>query len=244
MVFVRRLALVISIVFCGSLAMAAAVVAAGGGGGLPPGIYTFTNKDVYATFGGPKGGPPGEGFSVQVDRGLNAFRPRNPVGPPTVIKSTMVNLAVFDALGNVSFGCFIIDPSDFTIGDDLKVARLHTTLTADLLCPGSGAPVTGHTGTAAIPFAGGGGGTNLPLPITLDVKWSGVGALTTGSDLFTAQCLDYKTQFTSDYRSLNANASGKMSAISGSFDTSSAAVSIAATHGVVKHILQPACLPQ
>lgn len=244
MVFVRRLSLVISIVFCGSLAMAAAVFAAGGGGGFGPGVYTFTNKDAYATFGGPKGGPPGQGFSVQVDRGLNAFRPRNPAGPPTVMKSTIVSLSLFDDLGNVTFGCFIIDPSGFTISNDLLAARLRTTLTADELCPGFGAPVTGRSGTPAVPFAGGGGGTSLPLPISLDVKWEGLGIITTGSDHNTLQCLDYKTTFNSDFLSMNANASGTMSAITGSFDTASAAVSTVATHGVVKHTPQHACLPQ
>jgi hypothetical protein len=244
MLFVSRLALVISIVFCGSLAMAVAVVAAGGGG-FAPGVYTFTNKDAYATFGGLKGGPPNQqGFSVQVDKGLNAFRPRDPGGPPTVMKSTMVNLAVFDSLGNASFGCFIVNPSDFSVSQDLQSARLHTTLTADQLCPGSGAPVTGRTGGAAVPFAGGGGGTSLPLPISLDLRWKGVGVITTGSDVNTLQCLDYKTRFSSDFLSTNSKASGTMSALSGSFDTMSAAVSTSETHGVVKDTPQPACLPQ
>src|ERR1700693_1037882 len=47
MSMIRRIALVVSIVFGGSLALAAAVAAAGGGGGgLDPGVYTFDNKDA------------------------------------------------------------------------------------------------------------------------------------------------------------------------------------------------------
>ena len=51
MTLTRRLAFVVSIVFGGSLALAAVVAAAGPGGGLGPGAYSFTSKDVNATFG-------------------------------------------------------------------------------------------------------------------------------------------------------------------------------------------------
>jgi hypothetical protein len=249
MILVRRLALVVSIVFCGSLAMAAAVVAAGGGGGgLGPGVYTFTNKDASATFGTLKGGQPGQqGFSVFVDQGLNAFRPRDPKGPRTIMNSTIVSLVLFDDAGNSTFGCFLIKASDFTVSKNLQTARVHTTLTADEVCPGFGAPVTGQSGVAAapVPFAGGGGGgTDLPLPISLDVTWTGLGVTSTGTDRNTSQCLNYNTVFTSSFRSSNANASGTMSAIGGSFDTSSAVVSSSDSHGTVKGTLQPACFPQ
>lgn len=242
MSLVKRLALVVSIVSVGSLALAAAVVAAGGGGGLGPGAYTFTNKDAGATFGTLKGGPPGQqGFSVSVDRGLNSFRPRDPKGPRTVMNSTIVSLNLFDDLGNSTFGCFLINPSDFTISNDLQAARVHTTLTADEVCPGFGAPITAPQ-SGVSPSAGGGGG-GLPLPISLDVTWSGLGVASTANDRNTFQCLDYNTQFTSAYHSSNATASGTMSAINGSFDTSLAVVSSSATHATIKGTQQPSCFP-
>lgn len=243
MSLVRRLALVVSIALVGSLALAAAVGAAGGPGGLGPGAYTFTNKDAGATFGTLRGGPPGQqGFSVSVDRGLNSFRPRDPKGQRTIMNSTIVSLSMFDDAGNSTFGCFLINPSDFTISNDLQKARVHTTLTSDEVCPGFGAPVTApQSGISPLP---GGGGIGLPLPISLDVTWSGLGVTSTSTDRSTFQCLDYNTQFNSSYRSSNANASGTMSAIGGSVNTSLAAVSSSDTHATVKNAPQPSCFPQ
>jgi hypothetical protein len=239
MTLVRKIALVVSIVFCCSLALAAAVVAAGGGFG--PGVYAFKNKGATAAFGTLKGGPPSQGFSVSVDQGLNSFRPRDPNGPRTVVNSTIVNLSLFDDFGNVTFGCFIINPSDFSISKDLQAARVHTTLTAGEVCPGSGAPVTGKSG--AIPFSvSGGGGTALPLPISLDMTWTGLGVTSSSTDRTTYQCLDYNTQFTSVFKSSNANASGTMSAIAGSFNTTQAVVSSSDTKANIKGTPQPACL--
>lgn len=240
MVLVRKLALVLSIVFCGSLALAAAVVAAGGG--LGPGVYAFSSKDATATFGTLNGGPPSQGFSVSVDRGLNSFRPKDPKGPRTVINNTIVSLSLFDDSGNYSYECFMINPADFTVSRDLQTARVHTTLTADEICPGFGAPVTDK---GVSPFAGGGGGgTDLPLPISLDITWTGMGVTSAGSDRSTFQCLAYNTQFNTVFNSSNASASGTMSAIAGSFDTQLAAVSSYDTKATIKGIPAPACFPQ
>ena len=242
MVLLRKFALVVSIVFCGSLALAAAVVAAGGGGGLGPGVYSFSSKDASATFGTLKGGPPSEGFSVSVDRGFNSFRPKDPKGPRTVMNDTIVSLSLFDDAGNYSYGCFIINPADFTVSKDLQTARVHTTLTASEICPGFGAPVTGK---GVSPFAGGGGGgTDLPLPISLDITWTGMGVTSTGSDRSTYQCLAYNTQFNTAFSSSNGTASGTMSAIAGSFDTPLASVGSFDTKATIKGIPDPDCFPQ
>ena len=240
---VKRLALVVSIVFCGSLALAAAVVAAGGGGGLGPGLYTFTNVDASATFGAAKGGPPGQAFSLSVDRGLNIFRPRDPNGQRTIMNSTIVTVGLSDDLGNVTFGCFVINPADFTVSKNLQTARVHTTLTAGEVCPGFGAPVTGRSDPNAL-AGGGGGGTALPLPISLDVTWAGLGVTSTATDHNTFQCLNYNTQFNSSYHSSDANASGTMSAIAGPVDTSMAVVSSSDTHANIKGTPAAACFPQ
>jgi len=245
MTLVKKLALVVSIVFGASLAVAAAVVAAGPGG-LGTGTYAFTNKEAGATFGTPKGGPASQqGFSVMVDRGLNSFRPKDPKAPRTVANDTIVSLVIFDDAGNATFGCFIINPADFTVGKDLQSAKLHTTLTADEVCPGFGSPVNGTK--AATPFAGaggGGGGAGLPLPISLDIAWHGMGVTVTGTDRSTTQCLDYSTQFSSSYRSSSANASGTISAIGGSFDTPLADVTSSDVKATIKGTPQPACFPQ
>ena len=144
-----------------------------------------------------------------VDRGMNAFRTKGPGATRTVTNSTIVSLDIFDDAGNATFGCFVINPADFTVSRDLQTASLHTTLTADEICPGFGSPVTAG---AASPFAGaGGGGAGLPLPITLDIVWNGLGVTSTGADHSTSRCLDYSTDFNSAIRSSNAGAAGTIS---------------------------------
>ena len=240
MILIRKLALVVSIVFGGSLALAAAVVASGGGG-LGPGSYTFTNKEAAATFGTLKGGPPSQqAFNVIVDRGLNSFRPKGPKSARTVVNSTIVNLAIFDDAGNTTFGCFMINPADFSISKDLQAAKLHTTLTADEVCPGFGSPVTGSNAVTPLAISGAG----LPLPITLDIAWTGLGVTSTGTDRSTTQCLDYSTQFNSTYKSSNANASGTISAVAGSMATTQAGVTSSDVKATIKGTPQPACFPQ
>ena len=208
--FARRLALVFSIVICGSLALATAAVAAGGMG---PGKYMFHSTGANAFFGmGQKGGPPSPSWSVAVNQGLNSFKPMHPNGPRAVSDSTMVYVTEFDALGNGGFGCFVIPNSNFTVSRDLRTAALHTTLTADEACPGYGTPVGG---SKDVIFAGGNGG--LVLPIKVDVTWSASGAVTTFKQSFSLQCLDYNEGGSSTNLSTGAASSGSISTLSGGF---------------------------
>src|SRR5882762_1338101 len=67
----RRFAFVVTLVFGGSLVMAAAGIAASGG--LGPGNYVFTSTSANAIVGVAKGGPPDkQGVAVFVNRGLNS----------------------------------------------------------------------------------------------------------------------------------------------------------------------------
>ncbi|HEY2598295.1 MAG TPA: hypothetical protein VGJ79_07420 [Candidatus Dormibacteraeota bacterium] len=242
MILVKKFALVVSLVFSGALALAAVAVAAGGGG-LSPGAYTFTDKEAMATFGTLRGGPPGQqGFSVIVDRGLNSFRNKGSEASRTVISSTMVSLTIFDDAGSATFGCFMVNSADFSVSKDLQAANLHTTLTADEVCPGAGAPLT-KTG-ASTPFAVGGGGAALPLPITLDIAWTGLGVTSVGTDHSTSRCLDYSTDFNSTFKTSNANATGTISAINGSFATPFGDVISSDVKANIKGVPQTACLPQ
>ena len=218
--------------------MAAAGIAAGGG--LGPGNHVFTNISADAEVGMAKGGPPDQkGISLFVNRGLNSYRPAGQRGPGTVTTSTMVQLSVFDSTGS-TFGCFEIPPADFTVGSDLQTASLHTTLTVSNMCAGVGAPVTG--GSDITPLAGGGG---LPLPIMVDVTWTGNGVISTGNDHSTFQCLDYSTRLSSVSHSTLATAAGSVTGPSGgsqSFDTDVANVSSTDTNVIVNGVLPSTCL--
>lgn len=208
----RRLVLVFSIVFCGSLALAAAAVAAGGGGGLGPGSYTFTNTSASAFFGGAKGGPPQASFDVFVSHGLNSFRPDDGDGPGTVMHSTIVQFTQFDPSGAGGSGCFIIPDGDFTVSKNVQSAALHTTLTAAETCPGTGAPV--GAASKAAPLAGKAGG--LVLPIKVDVTWRGAGVVATTRDEFTFRCLDRQESGNNVFRdAVGSSASGKIGSTTG-----------------------------
>jgi hypothetical protein len=236
---VRRLALVFSIVICGSLALAAAAVAAGGG--LGPGNYTFTSTAANAFFGGgAKGGPPAPTLMVSVNQGLNSFQPMHPRGPRIVTNSTMVFLTEFDATGAGGSGCFVVPAGEFTVAKDLQSASLHATLTADEACPGYGTPVTAGKNLNAY-AGGGGGGGGLILPITVDVTWTGNGVVSTYKDRSSFECLSYSEDGTSSYRDSSGSASGATSALAGQLFSVFADVSSAGSQLDISGTSQPRC---
>jgi hypothetical protein len=207
--FIRRLAIVFAIVFCGSLALAAAAVAAGG---LGPGKYTFDSSSANAFFGmGKKGGPPSPSWSVSVNHGLNSFKPKD--GARTVYNNTIVYVSEWDATGNGGYGCFVVPDSAFVVARDLSSASLHASLTADEACPGYATPVAGGKDA----FAGGSSG--LALPISVDLTWTATGAVTTYDQSFSLQCLSYNESGNSSNKSTGAGATGTISALNGQFNS-------------------------
>jgi hypothetical protein len=179
MTLLRRLVLIVSIVVSGSLALALAATAAGsagpapggkGGGPLGPGQYTFTDTSVSAIFGAPtaKGGIPQ--FLISVNRNVSSFQPDE--GQDSVTKGTTVTLQITTP-AITGFGCFTIDPSNFTVSKDLQTAALHTTLSAP--CPGKPS------------------GSGLPPSIRLDVTWAGNGVVGASRNNNNFECADYAT---------------------------------------------------
>jgi hypothetical protein len=232
--FVRRFALVLAIVFCGSLALAAAGIAAGG---LGPGKYSFSNMSANAFFGmGAKGGPPAPSWSVSVSHGLNSFK--NSAGAPYVTNNTVVFITEFDATGDGGYGCFVIPDNEFMVARDLSSASLNAVLTADEECGGYGGPVGG--GKDAV-FAGGKGG-GLSLPLSVDVTWSAFGAITTFTNSFTTRCLNFIEDASSTVNSTSASANGSISALTGSFNADFSEVSRSDGNFDVTNTPQAACL--
>lgn len=206
----RRVVLIFSIVFSGSLALAAGAFAAGSGGGLAPGDYTFNSNSASALFGGAKGGPPQPSINIFVNRGLNSFEPDGRPVPPTVMQSTMVQFSEFDPSGASLSACFLVNDSDFTVSHDLQSASLHTWLSASSFCPGTGSPVGGAPKPG--PF-GGSGGAGIQLPIRVDVTWTGAGVVSTLHDDFTFRCLDHSESGKSTFLdSVGGSASGSVGA--------------------------------
>ena len=230
-----RLALIVSVTVCGSLALATAATA---GDGKLAGEYVFTNVSAMASVGtGKLGAPPAEGFTVSVNRGLNSFQPENGNGIGTVTNSTMVTVYTFSQTGGLASGCFIIDPSEFKVSKNLQSASLHTTLTAAKACPGPGSPVTAKTDVSPKAISVGG----LVLPITLDLTWTGLGVTSIARDKSSFECLDYSTDSTYISHSAGAKASGTVSALSGPFNSDGAGVSSTDSHFNISGTPNPAC---
>lgn len=234
--FLRRLVLAASIFITGSLALAAAGVAAGGG--LAPGNYSFANRSADAFFGvGGKGGPGGPSWQISVFQGLNSFKPTKPGGPATVSQSTVVYLSEFDGSGGGGFGCFVVPDSSFVVNRGLS-ASLHTTLTADEVCPGFAAPLDGGKGGGVD-----GGSSGLALPISVDVAWSASGAVNYYKDVFQFRCLTYGEDGNSSNASVVAAATGAISVLPGSFNSVFADVSSGSDQINVHNLPLDACNP-
>jgi hypothetical protein len=230
MTLLRRLVLIVSIVVSGLLALTLAATAAGTGGGvtggkggpLGPGDYTFTDTSASATFGAPtaKGGIPQ--FLISVDRNVSSFHPDG--GQPSVTKGTTVTLQVTTP-AVTGFGCFTIDPSNFTVSQDLQTAALHTTLSTP--CPGKPS------------------GSGLPASITLDITWAGNGVVGTSRNANNFECADYATSTNFVAHAAGNTASGSVTLQSvvllsqGPADAST--LSSSETHTHLKGVEQPAC---
>jgi hypothetical protein len=231
MTLLRRLVLIVSIVVSGSLALALAATAAGTSGGtvpggkggpLGPGQYTFTDSSASAIFGAAttKGGIPQ--FVISVDRNVSSFQPDE--GQDSVTKATTVTLQI-NTPAITGFGCFTIDPSNFTVSKDLQSAALHTTLSTP--CPGKP------------------GGSGLPASIRLDVTWAGNGVVGTSHNNSNFECANYatSTNFVAHAAGNTASGSVTLQSVSllpqGPADASTLSSSETRTH--IRGVEQPAC---
>jgi hypothetical protein len=209
MVLLRRLTLVASIVFCGSMALAAAGFAAGST--QPSFEATFNSLSASATVGASKGPQVQPGFFVFASRSSQTFEQGSAQASGKVSTTTQVFLSLNGPTPTA--GCFEIPTSDFTISKSLQSATLNVTLDKNSTpCTGKGPAVPGG---AKGPLA------NVPpppppgplaLPITLSVTWTGNGVVGTSRNSNSFECLDYSTQLSGTSRSSIANASGTNSA--------------------------------
>jgi hypothetical protein len=205
---IRRFALLVSIVLTGSLAFAASSQAAGpppgkGGGFLPAGNYVFTaQRASYNLFSNDPSQPQ---IGLFVSGGPSVSRPLG--GPATTTNMVTMFFNIFSYSGVSGGGCVILtNPADFSISSDLHTAALHTTVTdGTQLC---------------------GGPLNLPLPIQIDVTWSGVGPIETSNDAGTFACSGYTSESHTTDTSNNANANLSISSLAGSFPTTAAGMGI------------------
>jgi hypothetical protein len=229
MTVLRRLAFAASIVLCALLAVTAAGSAAGiatagggkGGGPLPPGEYRFQTTRANAHLQGSNG----SSVDIFASRNLSVFAPD--AGPRSVTDETdvFVQMTTGSSFGG---GCFIVPTSDFSVSKTLQTAALHTKL------------------TSGTPSCGGPPGSTLPLPLTLDVTWKGIGVVSTGEDQNSSKC----QRFTSDSETTsldgNSTAAATVGGLRGSGSTDSFSGAQGSAHSsdqtqVIKGVQTPAC---
>jgi hypothetical protein len=229
MTVLRRLAFAASIVLCALLAVTAAGSAAGvatagggkGGGPLPPGEYRFQTTRANAHLQGSNG----SSVDIFASRNLSVFAPD--AGPRSVTDETDVFIQITTS-SSFGGGCFVVPTSDLSVSKDLQTAALHTKL------------------TSAKPSCGGPPGSNVPLPLTLDVTWKGNGVIGTGEDQNNSKCQNFKSD--SETRSLDGNtvATATVAGLRGSGSTDSFSGAQGSAHSsdqtqVIKGVLTPAC---
>src|ERR1700674_3573588 len=235
MTLLRRMALVVSLVLCASLAFAAAAIAAGAGKGagpgpLAPGDYVTTVTRADAVFGqqGPPGpggpGPPVSIFAVTYFESFQAEAKHD--APPVTTNTTNVFFQIYNppAAGGA---CFVIPASALTISKDLQSAHLKATFDANTLtCLG---PPPGL----------------LPFPITVDLTWTGLGVVNKGRDRNTLQCAGYTTEATTNSLDGGATASGTVTVFGQPdvvFDRTLAGLHSFDTHMSANGAQKPACI--
>ena len=145
----------------------------GGPGGLTPAgnyhtSHVEANTDVFPT-----------GDPSQPQLGLSAFIDQNSSMPSDGVATSTseTDVSIFLSSPQVSaFGCWRINPADFTIAGDLSTATLHTTLTVD------GPSCQGRSNSLSQPT------------LQLDVTWGGSGPIATHGGSSQFSCESYRSQ--------------------------------------------------
>jgi hypothetical protein len=187
-----------------SVALASSAVAGGGGYG-GPGLFKFNDLSATAYLTDPATG--NAYGSVYVDRGMLSFKLKHTPGAPVVERpGTVLNLS--EASG---YGCWIIPDSAFAIAADLSSATLNIHATPDMQCPGFyvGSATGGKPGLqSAVGFGGGGPPPTAITDTTVNLTWSGSGALWTNRSSGSSKCLGYVATYHSTFDYGFATASG------------------------------------
>ncbi len=160
---------------------------AGGAGPPPAGDYTSTL--VTADFFIQNPGDFQPSLEVSVFENVQQSNPK--VGSPSSTAQFQVSINS-TAGGNFEFGCFSLDPSEFS-NNGVQGATLNTTFTADS------------------PQCFPGGQVTLPLPLAVNIVWTGSGPIATTHTLGDLTCLTYRNQGSGMTQTNNENVTASIS---------------------------------
>lgn len=120
----------------------------------------------------------------------------------------MVSVGIFSpTTGTGASECFVIPDSQFVVSSDLQSASLNATLTADEICRGAMTPFVQDVQALKGPGGGPPGG-GLLLPLTVNVTWTGPGAVFRSTSSSMQTCLGFTSSFHTQGASSQANANG------------------------------------
>jgi hypothetical protein len=181
--------------------LASSASAGGGGGYGGPGSFTFTDWSANANFVDSSGN---YYSSVYVDRGQQSFKLRHTPGAPVVEQYGTVLQVNEQTTNGSEFGCWIIPPTAFVVASGLSSASLNIHATADMQCKGYyvGGATGGKPGLqTSLGYGGGGPGPNVITDITINLAWTGTGAIwtNTGSNVSHCQTFTGTSQNSYDY---------------------------------------------
>ena len=195
----RMPTLVLTIAGAAVMAVVTAV-GASAAGFLGPGHFSTTVADANAQW-----------FSsspfvmVSADRNTFVFRPSHHGGAPIVQHATILFVTVQSP---TMFGqdCFVIPDSAFVQSNGVQDASVNVTVDATDLCPGFATPLAG-----VITDAGGGpppGGGGLPLPLTVNLTWTGNGVTSSNVDTSRSACGGFNSENHNSMTSAIASVNG------------------------------------
>ena len=170
-----------------SLVAFAGITPAGATGGL----FTPGRIDGSGSFG------LAEGFDeststfvlVQMQTGIETFRPHRPGGPPITMVGNVVNIS-FDTSSDHGFGCWLFPSDELVVGSDLSATLNFDSSDPRVTeCPGDpigtsvlGAPPTlGPSGLVA----------GLVEPLRMSVTWTPAGPVTTTRSTTRFSCMPF-----------------------------------------------------
>ena len=221
----KRLLPVAGILGLLSIALAGSAAAGGGGGFGGPGLFKFEDSSANANFVDPVTSIPYS--SVFVDRGMLSFKLKHTPGAPVIERPGTV-LNVFEQSATpIEIGCWVIPDSAFVIATDLSGATLNIHATANMQCPGFfvGSATGGKPALqSALAFGGtgGGGGPGGPptviTDITVNLVWTGSGAMWSNQNSIISKCQNYVATSHGAFDSEFSTATGMVGDLTGATD--------------------------
>jgi hypothetical protein len=146
---------------------------------------------------------------IQMQTGIQTFRPHRPGGPPITMVGNVVTIS-FDTLSDHGFGCWLFPSDELVVGSDLTATLNFDSSDPRVTeCPGD--PV-GTSVLGAPPTLGPSGlVSGLVEPLQLTVTWTPAGPVTTTRSTTRLSCRPFMSVSVGTFQSVDSTTSGSAS---------------------------------